>query len=184
MTTDDTNDDFKVFSTDGIDDYFVKWCLGVLIFVLIALGAIYKHQFDRIIFIVVWSGLWATCIAGTFYALTTADVLIDGTRIARRVRGQISQCISWSNVCLIREYSTQVRQVTVTSVRIFPKKNAFWIFRLSGSTVISDRFDRFDELIAILNEHILRHPIKVEIKVNGRWEPRQTLPVSLQLRQQ
>jgi hypothetical protein len=184
MTTDDRSSDFRVFSIDGVDNYFVKWCAAIFIFVAIGLVAIYKGQFSRIIFIVAWSGLWATFIAGTYYALTTADVLIESAQITRRVRGWISQRISWGDVRLIRAYSAyipadrEIRQF----IQIFSRKPSFWKFQVSGPMLISDKVECFDELLTVLNEQISTNLIKVEVKVNGVWERRQRLVAILEMK--
>ena len=181
MTTDNVNCEFKVFNVDGIDDYFPKWCLGIAIFVVIGLVAIYKDQFDRIIFMVVWSGLWGVLVAGAYYVLITADVLVNDTQIARGFRGRISQRIDWRVISLIREYAaySSAEKEMRRFVQIFPEKSSVWKFQSSGPILFSDKVESFDELIGILNEHISMHLIKVEVKVNGVWERRQRLLTSL-----
>jgi hypothetical protein len=135
--------------------------------------------------------IWIFLILGTSYLLTAAEVIVNADGIARKIWGHTCHRVKWSDVKCIREYSAQVqrqeviglqvenRRETVTGVRIYPNKSAFWAFRLYGPTVITDRFDDFAELIAILNEQISLHQLRVEIKVNGVWERRPRLVPTL-----
>ena len=178
MSINGTNYDFKIFSFDGIDDYLVKWSLVLCIFLVIGPLVMLKHGFEPIVFVVVWLGSWLTLIAGTYYAVNTADVLVNDAGIARRLHGWISQRIEWGEVRLIREYfeNAPAYNATLHFVQIIPVKPSFFRFQLCGSLLISDRVDRFDaELLDILNQHISKNRIRVEVKENGVWECRQRL---------
>jgi hypothetical protein len=178
MIADSASSDFQIFRFDGIDDYLVKWSIGLCLFVVVGPLMMLKHRFEPIVFVVMWLGLWYTLIAGTYYALNTADVLVSDAGIARRLRGWISQRIDWSDVRLVREYFeyAPAYKATLHFVQIFPTKSSFFKFQLCESVLISDRADRFKaDLIEKLNQNILKHHIKVQLKDGGVWERRQRL---------
>ena len=182
MTTNATSSSLQIFSFDGIDDYLVKWSIGLCIFLFIGPLMMLRHGFEPIAFVVVWLGLWLTVIAGTYYALNTADVVVSDAGISRRLRGWISQRIDWSDVRLVREYFeyAPAYKTTLHFIQIFPRKSSFFKFQLCELVLISDRVDRFKaELIEVLNKYISQRRIIVELRENGVWERRPRLVTTL-----
>jgi hypothetical protein len=74
---------------------------------------------------------------------------------------------------LIREYSGYISQsdATLRFVRLVPRRYPFLTFRLCEPMLISDRVDKFEDLITALNRYVTIYRPSVELKVNGGWQP-------------
>jgi hypothetical protein len=85
-------------------------------------------------------------------AFDSSELLIGDNEIARKMFGMICQRVKWSEVTGIRKSFVKTPRGTVVTVRIVSDKYPHWRFRLRGPIVVSHRFERFEELIDILNQ--------------------------------
>ena len=170
----------RLFRFSGRGQFFAAWIAGLSIWVFFALLAVSRNQLEPIVFFVVWTGFWFILTAGTYRAIITSDVLIDDIGVSRKLFGWVIQRIQWNELKLIREYSGYVpnSEETLRFVRLVPKKLPLFKFRLCEPMLISDRVDRFEELIATLNKYIAAYRPSIEIKVNGEWQPAPQLVTS------
>src|SRR5208282_1465850 len=140
---------------------------------LIAIAAIARHQFDRQVFVLVWSVSWMYFVLCTLFTLNNADVSISDSGISRVIFGRICQSIRWGDIRLVRQYLLFSRAdgKELRFLQIVPAKAPFYQFTLIRKMTISEKIDDFDALIGRLNEQLLQHSPRIEIKVNGQWQP-------------
>lgn len=151
----------------------VLTCAGILVY------ATSRHQLSLTIFAVFFGSLCWLALIGWIYAISSAEVLVDDVGISRRLFERICQHIKWNDVKCVRESRVTNSRVSVTAIRIISKSHKFWNFDVTKTMTISERFEGFERLVDILNEHVEVNGIRVEVQSNGIWERRSRISYKL-----
>jgi hypothetical protein len=131
--------------------------------------AVAKGQLTLSVLIVFGALLSFFAVIHLMLLIYTSELLVSESGIARKFLGRSCLRIPWDGIRCIRERFVSSPKGSVTTLQIIPSSRSSWDIRFS------DRIERFDELVEILNVRIQRHSIRVEINSTGLWQRRPQL---------
>lgn len=152
--------------------FFVALGAGTSVVIFVGVMAVIRDQFDRGAFLLIWLGSWLYVLWGTIFVINNTDILVGDAGLSRVLFGTICQHVSWTEIMVVREYSlfSRAENRLLRCLNIIPKQSSWFKWKLSGKIVVTDKVERFDDLVDVLNSYFCKHPVKIEIKVNERWQ--------------
>ena len=113
---------------------------------------------------------------GAMYFLDTSELLLDEAGIKRNIAGRLCMPIAWSGIKVIREqFMANKNRGGEIRIDILPDVPGDFALRLRRTIKFSEQVENFDQLVAILNEKISQHSIRVEVCSKGVWRARAEL---------
>ena len=155
--------------------------IGASVFIFFGFIAHIRGQFTTTVFLYLWACLWWYLVWWTLFMLNNADVAIDDVGLCRVLFGRNCQRMNWSQIENVREYSlfSRADKKMLIFIQLIPKSPSFFEFRLCRKMILSEKVDRFNELISALNVHLSRFPAKIEVKTVSGWHTSERLSLSL-----
>jgi hypothetical protein len=148
---------------------------GSLLILLIAVVTLSRRQFDLEVFLLVWSGSWFYLVIATAFVINNSDLVVDDRGITRVLFDHVGHRVRWTNIELVREYSLRDNGRNARCIQIVLSRGHFFAWQLYRKMVVTDSMDHFDEFIELLNKRIAGQPVKVELRINGQWQPQSRL---------
>jgi hypothetical protein len=110
------------------------------------------------------------------FFMDSSELLLDENGLARKISGRVCMQIPWTGIRSIREtFQLTRRGERRIWIHVIPKKRLGLALRLRRAIVTSDQIERFDELVAIVNERVAQYSIPVRVRTNGIWKQRPRL---------
>ncbi len=157
--------------------FFVALSISASMIAFIAVLAVLRHQFDRNVFLLVWSGSWLYAMWLAMFVMNNGDILVDAEGLSRVIFGKALRKIRWAQIHVVREYElfSKSDQRDLRCLQIIPEKGSSYTWQLYEKMIVTEKLDRFDDFVAMLNDHLEGFHIRIEAKTNSQWEARDRL---------